>query len=365
MASTPFVAIGAFTAAQARTLAEVSAASGRSIELVDLLEDPSAWKGSGAIAGLLVDGSAPSASQVMLACRSDAEYAALPLLVLTPEVSDLGFTEAFNWGADDTVSLQGAHGLVRRLRGLPEEAPHLPSPRRGQIVVGYPDHARRIIAGRVLRNAGYSITFAVTADEASAHAEGDSACMILLDSSLTNDARGMIEKSRTRGSSTNWVIGSTPRELGRLRQSLTGLENVVAIDGYGPPENILFSYNELRNTTRANQRSSPRLLYGTTVGFRPEGYDEDDHGFTYNVSEGGFYVRTMAPPEQTTVWLELTPPRTERRVRLVGEVAWRCAFQRSAQATVPSGFGVRIIDGAKRDLDAWRAGCAAFAEAFA
>ncbi len=360
----PFVAIGEFTSAQARSIAAVSAAAGRGVHIVDLLEDAWAWKGSGPVAGLLVDGGAPAASKVMLACRSDAEHAAVPLLVITDEVSDLGFNEAFSWGADDSVSLDVPHGLVRRLRRLPPETPQLPEPKRGTVVVAYPDHARRIIAARVLRNAGFSITFAVDAEEVRWRALEGSAVMVLLDSSLTEDPRTLIEGAGAAGAETTWVVAATPRELSRLRESLAGLENVETIDGYGPPENVLFSYNELRGAGRLNQRRSPRLLYGTTVRFRPEGHGEDDHGFSYNVSEGGLYVRTLAPPEQDTVWLELTPPRTERRVRLVGELAWRCPFQRSAQATVPAGFGVRIVDGAQRDLDAWRAGCAAFAAAF-
>ena len=61
-------------------------------------------------------------------------------------------------------------------------------------------------------------------------------------------------------------------------------------------------------------RGTARVLYGTAVAFRPMGRDTDDFGFTYNVSAGGLYVRTLAPPDEQLVWLELCPPRGERRV---------------------------------------------------
>ena len=133
------------------------------------------------------------------------------------------------------------------------------------------------------------------------------------------------------------------------------------MDGFAPPENVLFLLNELSHK-HENKRASARLLYGTSAAFRGAGRDEDDVGFTFNLSAGGLYVRTLAPPEDELVWLELTPPRSERRVRLVGRVAWRRGIAHSATATVPPGFGVEIVDGASSDLKLWRAGYSAFAE---
>ena len=43
------------------------------------------------------------------------------------------------------------------------------------------------------------------------------------------------------------------------------------------------------------------------------GRDADDRGFSYNLSLGGLYVRTLSPPEDDIVWVELRPPRSERR----------------------------------------------------
>jgi hypothetical protein len=46
---------------------------------------------------------------------------------------------------------------------------------------------------------------------------------------------------------------------------------------------------------------------------------------------------------------------------LVVKIAWRRRFNHNENATVPSGFGAQVVDGARADLDAWTDGCAAMA----
>jgi DNA-binding response OmpR family regulator len=363
MVSLSFIAVGAFTAAQARTIAEASKAAGRSTEFVELLEDASVWNSAAPVAGLLLDENVPDLTQQVLKCRLNAALGAVPILVLVAEPSDLGFNEAFSWGADDLVARSFHHGLVRRFRSLPTDVAGELAPERGGAVVAFPDRSRRIVMGRILRNARYTVSFAAEAEELARHA-ADALTMLLVDSALTHDPRELIGAAQRSGSTATWVISAPPKALSRIQDALRGVENAVVVDGYGPPENVLFAYNEMQSGGRTDQRSSPRLLYGTTVAFRPEGQEVDDHAFSYNVSEGGLYVRTLAIPERDTLWLELVPPRTDRRVRLVAEIAWRCPFHRSGQATTPPGFGVRIVDGAQRDLAAWRNGCGGFSRAF-
>jgi Tfp pilus assembly protein PilZ len=116
---------------------------------------------------------------------------------------------------------------------------------------------------------------------------------------------------------------------------------------------VLFLANELAAGSLANKRAAVRALHGTAVRFRPDGFEESEIGFTYNISTGGLYVRTLAPPSEDIVWLELLPPRSTRRVQLVGQVVWRRPFGPHKKATVPPGFGCRIIDAPRSSLDRW------------
>jgi hypothetical protein len=143
--------------------------------------------------------------------------------------------------------------------------------------------------------------------------------------------------------------------LRSVREALENLTGVAVVDGFAAPENVLFASNEL-SAGGINNRKSARLLYGTTVAFRGAGRERDDLGFTYNVSSGGLYVRTMAPPDDDETWVELRAPRSDRLVRLVVKVAWRRRFNHNENATVPPGFGAQIIDGARADVAAWNAG---------
>jgi hypothetical protein len=63
------------------------------------------------------------------------------------------------------------------------------------------------------------------------------------------------------------------------------------------------------------------------------------------------------------VWLELCPPRSNARVRLVGRIAWRRGFGPNQRATVPPGFGAAIVDTARADMEAWKASYEMLAEA--
>jgi hypothetical protein len=218
------------------------------------------------------------------------------------------------------------------------------------------------MVGRVLRNAGYAVTFAVTPEDAARFAQAPGLSLAVWNVELSAEYRSAIDAARSSGSAANFIVCVAPRDLKAVRGELDGINGVSAIDAFAPPENVLFASNELRGGA-TNNRKSPRILYGTTVAFRGAGREKDDQGFSYNVSESGLYVRTLAPPEDNETWLELSPPRSERRVRLVGKVAWRRRFGHSDNATVPPGFGVSIVDGAKADLEAWRAGYASIVEA--
>jgi DNA-binding response OmpR family regulator len=312
---------------------------------------------------LLIDAEASDAQALVLNVRADHLQAQLPILALVSKPGDLSFAEAFSWGGDDVVGLGQPRPLVTRLRALPHERPVPPERGEERVLVADPDRIRRLVLGRVLRNAGYQVSFAAELRDVQERATAEHPNLVVLSAGVTDEARGVIESARGHGVTATWIVATPPRQLPEQRRLLEGLQGVVAADGFAPAENVLFLANEMKNAGLADNRSSKRLLFGTTVWMRGAGRDEDDCGFTYNVSEGGLYVRTLAPPDDGLVWLELTPPSVERRVRLVGSVAWRRRFGPREGATVPPGLGVQIVDGAAMDVKLWKEGYATFAAA--
>ncbi len=344
------LAFGRFRREERAALSVAAEQAAFTLHAAESPEEAGRWLESHEALAMLLDTEASESLAVQT--RSSARHARLPMIALSREIGDLCFSDAFSWGADDVLPLASTRPLLTRLRALPRETATLPAAGRGTALVAESDKTRRTVVGRVLRNAGYSVTFAVTREDAAAFAQQEDVALAVLNAELSDDYASTIGAAREAGSKANFIVCATPRDLKTVRAALENTTGVGVIDAYAPPENVLFASNELKGGS-VNNRKSPRILYGTTVAFRGAGREKDDFGFSYNISEGGLYVRTLAPPEDDEVWVELCPPRSERRVRVVGKVAWRRRFNHNENATVPPGFGLSIVDGAKADIQAW------------
>jgi DNA-binding response OmpR family regulator/Tfp pilus assembly protein PilZ len=325
-------------------------------------EDAPAWLEEHDPVAIAVDMMAEGAEASCLAVRSIARLANVPVLGLVPELSDLAFPEIYGWGGDDVVPIASPRSLVPRLRWLAADASLHPPAARGVVLVADADRRRRVLWARVLRSAGYDVRYALDGDEAYRSAHDHAVKLVIADVDI--DPHGGVavaQQMRAAGIGTPVVLPCAPKRIGHYRSALADLRKVAVTDGFAPPENLLFVANEL-GRSGLEGRASPRLLYGTVVAFRQAGRDEDAFGCTYNISAGGLYVRTLAPLNgDEDVWLELKPPRSDRRVRLEGRVRWRRRFGPIESATVPPGFGVQIVDGAKADLIRYETGYQSFA----
>jgi DNA-binding response OmpR family regulator len=344
------LAFGRFRREERMALSAAAEQAAFTLHAAESPDEATRWLESHDALAMLLDTEASESLAVQT--RSSARHARLPMIALSRDIGDLSFNDAFSWGADDVLPLTGTRPLLTRLRSLPRETPTLPTTGRGTALVAETDQTRRTVVGRVLRNAGYSVMFAVTREDAAEFSQQEEIVLAVLNADLSDDFSATISGARRAGSKANFIVCAMPRDLKAIRTSLDAVTGVGVIDAYAPPENVLFASNELKGGA-VNNRRSPRILYGTTVAFRGAGREKDDYGFSYNISEGGLYVRTLAPPEDDEVWVELCPPRSERRVRVVGKVAWRRRFNYNENATVPPGFGLSILDGAKADIQAW------------
>ncbi len=310
----------------------------------------------------LVDGDDDGAEDSALTLRRKPEHASTPLIGLASSADELSFSTNYGYGGDEVVPKSHLHRLIPRIRSLQNASTASLSMRqRGVAVVASDDPRRRIVLGRTLHTAGYAIEFAGDAAEAVESAQKNNAKLAVLDG--TDDpaaALAKIKRARLAGLPSHWVLVVEPKRVPHLAPLIEGLPYVALADAFAPPENVLFVANELARGGGTEGRGSARLLFGSTVHFRLAGRAEDEVGITYNVSETGMYVRTLlAPPAKETVWLELQPPRSDRRVRLEGVVQWRRPYGPNDQATVPMGFGFEISDGSATDrqrfLDGYRA----------
>ena len=354
MPSLHVLAVGKFRAAQDRALRQLSDDVEADLCVIDSGAAAKEWLSDSTPSAVLVQDDLNDFSDFLLETRAHPRRAQLPILTIAKKLDDISFAELFSFGGDDAVGMDNLLHLRPRLRTLPTESAELAPSHRGNALVVEDDRARRIILARVLRNAGWNILFALSLEDALQVAQKESPNVIVVDQHMMDtmpDLSFLSSLCQTEKSAC--ILTCPPRRLAELNIHLGADPQVVAADGFAPPENLVFLANELSRGFAPDNRASKRLLYGTKVSFRGAGREIDDFGFSYNISEGGLYVRTLAPPQDDTVWLELTPPRSDRRVRLAGEVVWRRRFGLNENATVPPGFGVRLDDCSKSNLEQW------------
>lgn len=355
------LAVGRFGGATAAGLEAASRAAGLDFNQVDTIVEALSWAEQHDPHSLLLDGANDSLERACLEVRAQVRHALVPIIALSPEVNELAFAEVFSCGGDDVVGLRDTAALTSRLRRLPSAPWERPAATEKTALISASDRNRRVVLARVLGNAGYQIRFAVDLEETDRFARDANPRLVVVDTELEG-VEDLITRGAPRNVQTLWIVSTAPRHMRHCHAWLRDVPNAAVTDSFAPPENIVFLANELGRGKGNDQRSSRRLLYGTRVAFRCAGRDEDDFGLSYNVSAGGLYVRSLAPPVEDRVWLELRPPRTERRVRLEARVCWRRGYGASAMATVPPGFGLEITDGSRTDREAWVAGYRSFAD---
>lgn len=356
------LAVGRFGGTTAEGLEAASRAAGIDFNQVDSIGEALSWLEDNEPHTLLLDSANGALERSCLEVRAQVRHALVPIVALAPEVSELAFAEAFSCGGDDVVALRGQEALTARLRRLPLVPWERPAASNDKVaLISASDRDRRIVLGRMLSNAGYLIHFAVDLAETERFARESNPRLVVIDAQLEG-VQELITRAAPRNAHTLWIVSTAPRHMRQIHAWIKDLPNAAVTDSFAPPENIVFLANELGRGSADDQRSSRRLLYGTMVSFRCAGRDQDDYGLSYNVSEGGLYVRSLAPPVEDSVWLELRPPRKERLVRLEARVCWRRGYGGSAMATVPPGFGLEITDGSRADRAAWEVGYRSFAE---
>ncbi len=356
--SSALLAFGNFESTEVASLQEAAQASAVHIHTTSSSEDAIEWLEAHDVAAILLDGGGDDPNGLAQGTRAQVRHRQIPILALARHPTDLVFASAYSWGADDVVSPDNAWSLTTRLRAVTRKSPAEAPPPRGTAVVGEVDKSRRIATARALFNAGYDVRFALTPDDTHDFSLEAAVSIVVVCTELCADPASLIREAIEAGSEAKFIISAEPKKYNALSKELGHGLSARVTDASAPPENVVFLANELATASMPDKRAAPRILYGTTVRFRGEGREEDEIGFSYNVSEGGMYVRTLAPPSDNIVWIEMHPPRGAARVRLVGEVAWRRPFGPHGKATVPPGFGLRIVDATKNDKTRWIEGCA-------
>ena len=350
------LAYGHFDAKEQSSLTEAARAASVNLFTTASAQESHQWLDEHEATAILL-GEGDGQQKLALQTRAQTKHRQLPIVALAREPSDLDFAEAYSWGADDVVAPGRTWSLTQRLRALTRATRGEDPVPRGIAVIAELDKARRVATARALFNTGYDVRFAVTKEDAQTFSLQAEVTLVVMCTELCENPAALVSAATSAGSVAKFIISSEPRKHSELSIALARNPLTRVTDASDPPENVVFLANELSAGPMPDKRAAPRILHGTTVRFRGEGREDDELGFSYNVSEGGLYVRTLAPPTDDIIWLELTPPKSSARVRITGQVAWRRPFGPHHKATVPHGFGVKILELTPRDRARWIEGC--------
>ena len=108
-----------------------------------------------------------------------------------------------------------------------------------------------------------------------------------------------------------------------------------------PIEEILFRINRILHPGKEAIRVNPRVAENILVRYQ---IDESLFtGYSFNISTGGVFIRTVVPPpENTRLELSFSLPRGSKPIRTAGTVVWRSEYRPDAPMAYPPGIGVKF-----------------------
>lgn len=108
-----------------------------------------------------------------------------------------------------------------------------------------------------------------------------------------------------------------------------------------PIEEILFRINRILYPDKQEIRVNPRVVENILVRYQ---IDESLFtGYSFNISTGGVFIRTVyPPPENTQMELSFNLPRGGKPIRTTGTVVWRSEYRPDAPMDYPPGIGVKF-----------------------
>ena len=290
------------------------------------------------------------------AVRENPAFSAIPLLGVAREPSELAFAETFARGGEDLLLTEEPEDTVAKLRAIPVPAQKSEASARRVLIVS-PSAAWRASVARRLHGAGIDARFAGPEDAVDAASAGAPE-LLLLDTSGGLEAAAALVAGLRAVSKAPCLASVAPGDVRRGTELLEGLEGVAVHDAFGLADALLFLTNETLSSGVQERRRSRRVLFGTCVWARPAGAERDRVGYSYTISEGGLFLRSMAPfAVGTRLWVELSPPRAGRRVRLVATAVWSRGFGPLDRAISPPGTGFRIDGGLPGEWEIFQEGC--------
>jgi Tfp pilus assembly protein PilZ len=282
-----------------------------------------------------------------------ANLAEVPIIVVIDDPWGPRVSAVFAYGADDYVLVGQVGELRRKLKALLSDDVSSGSRLLGTVALADTNRERRVQFARHLRRMGFDVCFAL---DVKGIPDDPSVKLVVAHHRLPPHGvgRGLSEYRHGNAAQIPWIIVGTEPELTAVKATLFKNDKVTFFDVSADPAQVVFAANQLLLGSDASMRRSQRLRYGSPLRFNLL-QQPAQWGYTFNISRGGLYVRTLTPPELgNELTLQFRAPFGRGRVELTAQVVWRQSFSRSKG--YPSGFGLQYSDVQLADAAALKAG---------
>jgi|GEM_PF-3290491 len=311
------------------------------------------------------------------AIRSSARLMDFPIIGVFENGWSRDVDNAFSAGIDDFSVSGSVTELRSRLIALGNIGGYSPESSKQKVYVFDTDRRRRALFARFLRRMGLDIVFAEQSEEL--FGNRDISLVVASAPSVTDELAAKIAEANH----AKWLMTGSAKQIIELPPSILLEDHVSFFNIDNDIAQIVFVANELLVGTDVSQkRASARLQHGTPITYtsidsfigKNNTVSTQEHltvdsggaladgvanglekeagnyqsrrvfGYTYNLSKGGVFIRSFAPPPTgTNLEIEFQAPTGRGRVIVLGTVVWR-QNQLGTGAATPRGFGFQYHD---------------------
>jgi hypothetical protein len=308
---------------------------------------------------VIFDDSCVDRGDLVAQLREHPRLLNVPMIGRVPRLDPQIVAQVFRDGLDDYYLDGGREQFTVLVAAVKREdswgAVRAPA---GQVVLAHPERLERVRLANVLRRNGYDTFFAGTIEELEkALLKGEHRAVV---ASSALPGRSIVEVVNGSGDGSDpapWVLVADGEESERLSQQLPDRPTCRILEAGADPEGLTFLMNEMLSPPPAGVRRSPRLLYGGLASFCAEGSDMWFHGYTFNASLGGVYLRSLASfPLQTRIEVRVVPPYGRGEVVAIAQVCWVKRWGETGGAASPPGMGLQFLEMWPADQAGFEAG---------
>ncbi len=286
---------------------------------------------------LVVDWELDESRDLCRSLRSTGTLPDVPVVAVVDDPWSPLVADAFASGVDDYLPRRQLDRLEEKVAAVAGGGTLIGQSASGQVVLVDPDRHQRVLFARQLHRMGFDVHFALDIDSIP---EGEQVKMVVISAALD-----VVAALKARTADVPWLVVGDRDQLDAVDVKET--ERTKLFDTNGDPGQIVFIANQLLTEAFTQLRASKRLVYGVPIHFgavKAGSSGGRTYGYTYNISLGGLFVRTLTPPAIGTVLdLCFSPPSGRGRVLVTGHVVWR-QEQPVGRNGVPCGFGLQYAE---------------------